>query len=278
MIIRTEKGECPFAQIDRAPLEDARLSWRAKGILAYLLSKPSGWTVRADDLLKKGTEGRDAVRAAMGELRDCGYAELRMMRGAGGEATGKEWIIHERPNLPKDGKTENQAFRPIREKELDSNKEKTRKRAVSDVVTATDLAGYVLPECLRTEDFALALEEWRMYRSVELKKPLTRPMLNRLLQAAIQKGAALYAVDIRFSIEATWRGIFPAKPVNGTQVKRETKSGEWGKPEQGDYADARPMTEEDGRRIKEGLKAHREGMRGGPRSQGGEPKESQYSA
>jgi hypothetical protein len=89
MIIRVQKRENPYVQIDKRPLEDMRLSWRAKGILAYLLSKPDSWTVQASDILNHGTEGRDAVRSAMGELRNLGYAKLINTSG------GREWVISE---------------------------------------------------------------------------------------------------------------------------------------------------------------------------------------
>ena len=92
MILRIHRRENPFVQIDKRPLEDSRLSWRAKGILAYLLSKPNDWTVRTEDILAHGTEGRDAVRSAMGELKETGYAKLQNTAG------GREWIIMEEPS------------------------------------------------------------------------------------------------------------------------------------------------------------------------------------
>jgi hypothetical protein len=39
-IIRCQKKRHPYAQIDKTPLLDTRLSWKARGILAYLLTKP----------------------------------------------------------------------------------------------------------------------------------------------------------------------------------------------------------------------------------------------
>lgn len=91
MIVRIEKRENPFVQIDKRPLEDIHLSWRAKGILAYLISKPNNWEVRSEDIIAHGSEGRDAVRAAMAELRSYGYAKLEQTRN------GKQWIVFEEP-------------------------------------------------------------------------------------------------------------------------------------------------------------------------------------
>ncbi len=91
MIVRISKRENPFAQIDKRLLEDKRLSWRSKGILAYLLSKPNNWEVRSEDVIAHGSEGRDAVRAAMAELKSFGYAKLEQTRN------GKQWVVFEEP-------------------------------------------------------------------------------------------------------------------------------------------------------------------------------------
>lgn len=91
VIVRISKRSNPFVQIDKRPLEDSRLSWRAKGILAYLLSKPNAWEIRSEDIIAHGSEGRDAVRAAMAELRTLGYAKLEQTRN------GKQWIVFEEP-------------------------------------------------------------------------------------------------------------------------------------------------------------------------------------
>ncbi len=57
-----------FTTIDRDLINDYSLSFRARGILVWLLDKPDGWTVRSDFISRAGNEGRDAVRTALGEL------------------------------------------------------------------------------------------------------------------------------------------------------------------------------------------------------------------
>ena len=50
-IFRISKNkENPYVMMDRRPIENAELSWGAKGVLAYLLSRPDNWTVRLQDL------------------------------------------------------------------------------------------------------------------------------------------------------------------------------------------------------------------------------------
>lgn len=91
MIIHIEKREDPFVRIDKKALGDSRLTWRAKGILCYLLSKPPKWKVMMGQLVEASKEGRDAVRKSMAELRELGYAHLRPTK------EGSEWVIYEDP-------------------------------------------------------------------------------------------------------------------------------------------------------------------------------------
>ncbi len=97
MIIRISRRENPYVQIDKRCLEDARLSWRARGILAYLLSKPDDWKVLVQDLANGGKEGRDAVQAALKELESIGYATIQTARAENGQLAGKTWTIREEP-------------------------------------------------------------------------------------------------------------------------------------------------------------------------------------
>ena len=96
-IIRTNKRENPYVMIDKYGLNDERLSWKAKGLLAYLLSKPDDWQVYERDLIKRATDGRDAVRSTLRELESFGYLSRRQIRGENGSFGHMEYIVYERP-------------------------------------------------------------------------------------------------------------------------------------------------------------------------------------
>src|SRR5689334_16236061 len=87
VIRRASRPSDNFAQISNATLADERLSWKAVGLLAYLLSRPIGWGTTAQDLWKSRThrgEGRDVIYAALKELERYGYlrrARVRMDDG-----------------------------------------------------------------------------------------------------------------------------------------------------------------------------------------------------
>src|SRR5688500_12165482 len=96
-IIRICKSEDPYARVNKKLLEDERLHWKSKGIMAYLLGHKDNWEVRASDLVKRSMDGRDAVYSALSELRQLGYARLETTRKAG-KIVGKRWIIQDSPS------------------------------------------------------------------------------------------------------------------------------------------------------------------------------------
>jgi hypothetical protein len=74
---RTKKdANNPFVMIDKRPLENRELSWKAKGMLAYLLSRPEGWEIWVEDLINRSTDGTAAVRAGLRELKDAGHLKF----------------------------------------------------------------------------------------------------------------------------------------------------------------------------------------------------------
>lgn len=84
--LRKQRGR-PFLQVPSSTVRDRRLSFRARGVLAWLLDQPDGWDVRAAVIAGHGTEGRDAVEAALRELRAAGYYRLERRRLPGGTWT-----------------------------------------------------------------------------------------------------------------------------------------------------------------------------------------------
>jgi hypothetical protein len=96
-IVRVHKKKTNFITIDTTFLSDDRMSWRAKGILAYLLAKPDNWQVYVSDLVKRSTEGRDSVYKVLNELIECGYVVRNQPRDSRGRLTGAEYIVYEQP-------------------------------------------------------------------------------------------------------------------------------------------------------------------------------------
>jgi hypothetical protein len=76
---RAKDRQNPYVMIDRTIFEVETLSYKAKGLMGYLLSRPDDWTVRMTDLIRRSTDGEHAVRTAVQELEEHGY--MVRMRG-----------------------------------------------------------------------------------------------------------------------------------------------------------------------------------------------------
>lgn len=104
-----------FTAIDRATINDERLSFRAKGVLVWLLDKPEGYRIDSTDMASRAREGRDAIRSALTELEDAGYLVRHRRQVAGGRWV-TEVLVHEQPPTP-----ENPSSVPTPEKPTSEN-------------------------------------------------------------------------------------------------------------------------------------------------------------
>src|SRR5262245_974563 len=66
--------------VDQQVINDDRLSFRARGILLWLLDKPDNWSCRSEAIIDAGKEGRDAVRSALQELLEAGYLQRQRVQ------------------------------------------------------------------------------------------------------------------------------------------------------------------------------------------------------
>ncbi len=66
-----------FVIIDQHAVEDSRLSWAARGLLGYLLSRPDDWKVLVNDLRKRGDLGRDGIYTSAPGTPRCRLCAIR---------------------------------------------------------------------------------------------------------------------------------------------------------------------------------------------------------
>lgn len=62
-IIRVEKTPSTYCIISKNFLNDNGLSFKAKGLMAYLLSKPDNWVTTIGDLVKHAVDQEKSVRS-----------------------------------------------------------------------------------------------------------------------------------------------------------------------------------------------------------------------
>jgi len=77
--VMDRRSSCP---IPSGAVEDERLSWTARGVLAYLLAKRDGQMVRVSDLQRRGELGREGVYRILEELQRHGYVRLEVLCAA----------------------------------------------------------------------------------------------------------------------------------------------------------------------------------------------------
>lgn len=114
MIYKCEKRE-KYTRIANQPLNDERLSLKAKGLLALLLTLPPKWKICINHLAKHLLESRDAIRSIFKELEKHGYARMEVSRSNGSsQFAGREWEVFEIPELNPDFRSDRLIAVPIR--------------------------------------------------------------------------------------------------------------------------------------------------------------------
>lgn len=108
MIIRVTKDKNnPYVILNKGFLNRNDLSWKAKGVLAYLLSLPDDWQINVADLQKRSTDGKVGTRTGIKELMDAGYINRKMIKNETGKICGYEYTVKEVPDdseIPTSGK------------------------------------------------------------------------------------------------------------------------------------------------------------------------------
>lgn len=95
--IRVEKTK-NYTVIHNQFLKRKDLSWKAKGILAYILSLPDDWNINLKEIMKHATEGERAFRSGWEELTKLGYVKRKAVR-KGNRISHWETIVRENVDL-----------------------------------------------------------------------------------------------------------------------------------------------------------------------------------
>ena len=63
----------PYTMMSNWHLRDEKLSWKAKGMLSFLLHLPDYWHISLEDLKKRAKDQRNSTETTMKELIREGY-------------------------------------------------------------------------------------------------------------------------------------------------------------------------------------------------------------
>lgn len=90
--LKVEKLE-KYAVLDLTAEEDPNLSWKAKGLHTYLVTRPPGWQIYRNELERRSTDGRESLANGLRELKAAGYLEIVPAQDEKGKMNGWVWTV-----------------------------------------------------------------------------------------------------------------------------------------------------------------------------------------
>lgn len=86
-----------YTIVSNQAVHDTTLSWKATGLLTYLLSLPQDWSINAQDLANRKKDGLSSLRSGIEELEEHGY--LRRFKARDEEGQFAAHVIQVREDL-----------------------------------------------------------------------------------------------------------------------------------------------------------------------------------
>lgn len=94
------KKETNYTVLDNTFIQDTRLSWKAKGVMTYLLSLPDDWVIHLSEIERHATDGKDSLRSAINELKKYGYILTEQKKDVSGRFCESVYTVYEKPKIP----------------------------------------------------------------------------------------------------------------------------------------------------------------------------------
>lgn len=220
MPIIRDKHEGNYCIVSNTVANDLSLSYKARGLLLYLLSKPDDWKVVHSDLVKHGTDGPSAVRSGIDELLARGYLSRNQPRKQDGTYGEAEYIVYETPysDYPHTEKphadnpnTDNRTLLNTNVTNNPYTKKKVSKEAVKPAVVDFQT---IINEFTDNEALKAAVWDFIKMRTMMKKAPT-----NRALGLVVKKLASM-STDPNIQIAAleqstvnNWTDVYPIKDI-----------------------------------------------------------------
>lgn len=168
-----------FTQIPNAWVRDPKLSFKARGLLACIMSHQSGWQMSVNSLSAFYKEGKDSIRSAIRELEEHGYLKrTQENNGRFGEAV---WTTCD----------------PLAENPMAENPTTENPTPKKTITKEEQLERTVNPQAQALEDASFD-EFWKIYplrRDKAAAKRAFRRALKKTDLASLLEGARRYADD-----------------------------------------------------------------------------------
>ncbi|EJA1884279.1 phage protein [Staphylococcus pseudintermedius] len=95
---RVYKESGNFVTVHKDFIHDSNISWKAKGILLYLLNRPDDWQIYETELEQHSTDGLSGLKSGIKELEEIGYIQRNRKRDESGRLNGYEYLVYEQPH------------------------------------------------------------------------------------------------------------------------------------------------------------------------------------
>lgn len=196
-MIRRAKRNVNYVILSKTGLEDVRLSWKAKGLLAYLLGKPDNWTVIAEFLVTQSTDGRTAVLSGLKELEEFGYLVRTKLRNEDGTFQ-PDSIVYDEPEAGFQTTDEHTTDKLTTDKPTLIRKDRISNELISNEETSNELT------TPRT-------------RKRDAANPMTQPILEAY-QEAVGYALPSYGREAKAAKTLAERGYMPADVIAAYQA------------------------------------------------------------
>lgn len=88
----------PYVTLNKYYIYDNRLSWKAKGIMSYFLSRPDNWEFYVEEMKQHSVDKETAITTGIKELINAGYIKRTAKRNENGKFKGGyDYEIYETP-------------------------------------------------------------------------------------------------------------------------------------------------------------------------------------
>lgn len=96
MIVRTKPTK-NFTKIRNTLMDNPNLSLIAKGLWAFVMTKPDTWVITSRGLASQSKESRNTIMGALKELEDAGYFKLGQRHQKDGKWSTSESVMYDTP-------------------------------------------------------------------------------------------------------------------------------------------------------------------------------------
>jgi hypothetical protein len=205
MATEHKRLEVPFTQVANSILNDKNLSFKAKGLFAFIYSKPSGWDFSAERIAAQSGDGETSVTSGLEELESRGYLVRTKL------PTGKmEYLLTYEPNPgnPRLAFSQTGEIADISNKEVPSNKDRTSETFVSPLssrsqertVEEVDEDGNPIARVFRSKRVVRIDRDWS-WANIEMRLAASRMPVDKLVLRYLRRKGITFANQGHWEIE-----------------------------------------------------------------------------